>query len=132
MIIRLILRENQIRRIVAPTRHRTSTYAVGSLVLFLLFAAGTVTYCARTLLSFKEMLCIAASVQTASDGSLVRATGCNGKILAQFSPEPIGMQYGDTLDYALTIAFGVIAQLVIFIADGLLVGLFVAATGSRC
>jgi hypothetical protein len=92
----------------------------------LLFAAGTIIYCARALLSFKELLCVATFIETDADGQLLRATQCNGNTFYQWLPDSkiLKIEYDDTLDYALSLAFGIIAQLVIFIADGMLVSLF--------
>jgi hypothetical protein len=107
-------------------KHRTSAYAVGSLVLFLLFATGTIIYCARAILSTKQLMCLVRTLEVdANDGRIKELFWCNGKSVLIPSPDGTGMdseiRYKDTLDSALSLAFGIIAQLILFTADGLLV-----------
>jgi hypothetical protein len=121
---RLIARQNQIYRNLPPVKHRTSAYAVGSLVLFLLFAAGTTVYCARAVLSMKQLLCFVRTLESGTipfklvHGSVVDEVSirfCNGTVVR--GP----LLYKETPNHALSLAFGIIAQLILTTADGLLV-----------
>lgn len=85
---------------------------IGSLLLFVLFLAGTVVYCVKTLASLKDVFC--SLLQIAEEfGNM--GPGCKNSATE------------NRVDFRLSLTFGVIAQVIFFVADGLLVGLFLLA-----
>ncbi|KAJ2912742.1 hypothetical protein MD484_g7678, partial [Candolleomyces efflorescens] len=101
-------------------RHRPSVFAVGSLLLFLLFAIGTSIYCANTLLSLKEILCMLRNTKSSaskiSDGltQFDYLGGCRTKVVKH-------SEYADKTEYFLHFMFARIFQVIFLVADGLLV-----------
>lgn len=103
-------------------RHRPSVYAVGSVVLFLLLATGTIVYSANAFLSVKEVLCMLRNTETTTSSIsdvLVRSRyigGCR-------APSVKSAQYVDKTEYLLHFMFARIFQVAFLVADGLLVSL---------
>ncbi|RXW17884.1 hypothetical protein EST38_g7958 [Candolleomyces aberdarensis] len=103
---------------------RPSLYVMASFVMFFLFLAATIVYWTKAFLSMKETLCLlrhlpfdqdiaSIALQHDSEETRLVVSGCrtalwNGKII-------------NDLDNALCLAFAILAQLFLFIADGLLV-----------
>lgn len=102
-------------------RRWPSPYVTAGFIMFFLFLAATILYWTKALLSLKETLCLLEHLQSGrqvtiaeEEGTRIVAEGCRaifwieGKIVNE-------------LDNSLCLAFAVLAQLFLFIADGLLV-----------
>ena len=99
-------------------RRSADVYAVTSLVLFVLFAIGTILYCTKVLLSLKEAMC-AVAIWDTQNGEVETSpwVKCRGVIQNGY------LHY--TADRALGLVFALNAQIILSIVNGILVCLFI-------
>ncbi|RXW13464.1 hypothetical protein EST38_g12392 [Candolleomyces aberdarensis] len=89
-------------------------YAVISLVLFALFAIGTILYCTKVLLALKEAMCAVATWDIRGDGvQSFDWIKCRGVIRNGF--------IHDQVDKVLSLIFALNAQVILSIVNGILV-----------
>jgi hypothetical protein len=74
----------------------------------------------------KQLMCLVRTLEVDADyGYIKKLFWCSGKSVLIPSPDGTRMhseiRHKDMLDSALSLAFGIIAQLILFTADGLLV-----------
>ena len=98
VVIKLIVSQRRSNRPISASsseRSAPGVFVIGSLLLFVLFLAGTVVYCAKTLASLKDVFC---SLLRIADEFGNMGPGCSNDTT------------GNPRDFRLSLTFGVIAQ----------------------
>ncbi|RXW15486.1 hypothetical protein EST38_g10368 [Candolleomyces aberdarensis] len=103
-----------LRRRRSQGERSAGVYAVISLVLFALFAIGTILYCTKVLLALKEAMCAVATWDIRGDGvQSFDWIKCRGVIRNGF--------IHDQVDKVLSLIFALNAQVILSIVNGILV-----------